>query len=798
MAEIRCQMCGKPNPEHLEECQFCGARLKPLIASSGPKPDDSGSNWAEASPEDTLGWLRSLGQEEEQAGEPDLGQPNLDARDLEEDLPAWLGEAASPEKPASEWMDRGGQEDWSDSGTGSQFDQWFPLEEADSSLGSEGAGGLPAWLSNEEEEKTASLPGQPEEWTAGEEDWLKSIGQEDSLTATAADWKQPPSPSKPSTEALPNWLTTSPQDSTAPETDVFDDDLPSWLRARGATPASSEPAPTSSDAEVEGEFPDWLDTLSSKTGMTGKLGDMPQWIDESETDNLKEASFDWLATLGDTPETTEENWDQGFDAGSAAGKGAIGGLALDPEDSFMMEVGTDETPDWLQGLQDSAPGDLDAGKAYTGFQSTWGFDSSPKSEPRPITDTGQDQETLSPVEDSSVPGGLPSWIQAFRPMEGAHIAVEHTEGEVERVGPLAGLRDLLTPEVEIVKTSKPPSYSDMLQVSATQQSNTELLRSLVEAENIPQPLPGTSPLSSQRIMRIVFGTLLILLMLFPLTSGTEILPLPQTLPAEIQNLETLSIGAPLDRPILVAFDYEPGLSGELEAATRTLFDQWMDRGIPLALVSTSPLGTGLGERQVAYLQSKFPFQHTYVPGTNYVNLGYIAGGTAGLANFALLPRQTIRMAFDNRAIWELFNFNVSDPWLSPVMRPIAGLGDFYMTVLLTDNPETARNWIEQVEPVLRRNSLVIIASAQAEPFIRPYFQNPDPSQRQVEGLLVGLRGGAALEQNQGQRGPARLYWDAFGIGLLVAVILIIMGGGYNYLDELRRVQRQARRGKGKK
>lgn len=249
---------------------------------------------------------------------------------------------------------------------------------------------------------------------------------------------------------------------------------------------------------------------------------------------------------------------------------------------------------------------------------------------------------------------------------------------------------------------------------------------------------------------------------------------------------------------MVAFDYEPGLSGELEVASRALFDQWMERGIPLALVSTSPVGSALGERQVTYIQSRVPYQHHYVYGEDYVNLGYIAGGTAGLANFALTPRQTIRMAFDDRPIWELLDLDASNPWLTPVMQPITGLGDFYMTVLLTDNPETARNWLEQVEPILRRNSFVVIASTQAEPFIRPYFQNPEPSQRQVEGMLVGLRGGAAYEQNLGQLGTARFYWDTFGIGLLVAVILIILGGGYNYLDEMRRVQRQSRRGKSKK
>jgi hypothetical protein len=37
MTVIRCAMCGEPNPDDLEFCQWCEARLKPLSAAS---PDD--------------------------------------------------------------------------------------------------------------------------------------------------------------------------------------------------------------------------------------------------------------------------------------------------------------------------------------------------------------------------------------------------------------------------------------------------------------------------------------------------------------------------------------------------------------------------------------------------------------------------------------------------------------------------------------------------------------------------------------------------------------------------------------
>jgi hypothetical protein len=807
MAELRCQMCGKLNPEHLNECKFCGARLKPLIASSGSKPGESETGWTDASQENTLDWLRSLGQEDE---------PLADSG-LEEELPDWLTKESAPEgRSQSIWLEEDDQEggfeaeslneqsNWEVPNAEDNLTQWLSGEEAPLPSGEEEARlddfsssksptgdrdkeDLPAWLTDSEDEKTVPLSDLFGRASPEEQDWLKSLDKEDSF----ADWNTPVSPAEAATGDLPGWLTDESADMPAAKDD-FDSDLPSWLTG-GLAQSTSEPSSEAdSGTGFEHDFPDWLDSLGTQSGTTGKLENMPKWIDEHVPSD-REAPMDWLASLGDTPEEESPTGeDKKSDIESVLGKDAIGGLTLDPEDSFISDTGEDKL-DWLQGLQDPDDSFTGVSRETPGFQASWGFDSSPGNEAFQETKPGEGEEIG--IEDSGISTGLPSWASAFRPIEGADVAAEHAEGELERVGPLAGLRDLLTPEADIAKVGKLPSYSDVLQVSSTQRTNTQLLQALVESENIPRATITPSLLSSHRILRSIFGIMLMLLLLFPLSTGTTILPLPQTLPEELQRIEQLTRGAPADRPILVAFDYEPGLSGELEAASKALFNQWMEQGILLALVSTSPLGTGLGERQIAFLQSQFPYENTYQYGEDYVNLGYIAGGTAGLANFAQAPTQAVQIAFDNRPIWELLDFEAASPWQSSVLQPIARLEDFYMTVLLTDNPENARNWIEQVEPHLRQNSFVVITSTQAEPFIRPYFQNPDPAQRQVEGLLAGLRGGAAYEQYQGQMGTARLYWDAFGLGLLVAVGLLVLGGGYNYLDELRKVQQQNRRGK---
>jgi hypothetical protein len=70
MDEIRCPMCGKLNPPDLENCQYCQARLKPLIVSQSPDEDESIS----LSPNeegDFPDWLRKLREQNEQPQDRD-------------------------------------------------------------------------------------------------------------------------------------------------------------------------------------------------------------------------------------------------------------------------------------------------------------------------------------------------------------------------------------------------------------------------------------------------------------------------------------------------------------------------------------------------------------------------------------------------------------------------------------------------------------------------------------------------------------------------------------------------------
>jgi hypothetical protein len=183
----------------------------------------------------------------------------------------------------------------------------------------------------------------------------------------------------------------------------------------------------------------------------------------------------------------------------------------------------------------------------------------------------------------------------------------------------------------------------------------------------------------------------------------------------------------------------------------------MLKGAKLVLISTSPTGPALAERFVTEVQR----EHHYVSGSQYVNLGYVPGGVTGLRAFARSPRWVFPGTLGGEPAWE------TEP-----LRNVKQVSDSALVVLITDNPNTARAWVEQVNPELGHVPLVALVSAQAAPMIRPYF---DTQQAQIDGLVSGIAGGAAYEVMT-RSNIARNYWDAFNILLIVAVSAILIGG----------------------
>ena len=63
---------------------------------------------------------------------------------------------------------------------------------------------------------------------------------------------------------------------------------------------------------------------------------------------------------------------------------------------------------------------------------------------------------------------------------------------------------------------------------------------------------------------------------------------------------------------------------------------------------------------------------------------------------------------------------------------------------------------------------------------------PYAASGQIAGLVAGLNGAVGAElANGGLPGFARRYWDAYSIGLYIAALLIVLGGGWQAWIKLR-------------
>lgn len=630
-------------------------------------------------------------------------------------------------------------------------------------------------------------------------DWLKNL-QADASNFAAASSAEPPAGEPPAgseTEVQPpDWLknldagtsaapflaASEGEAPSAEQTETGDVETPDWLKDLGADASVPQPPRSEPGRPFENEAQQPGQEVSPAGSSDSGGSNVPDWLmafGEPEAPAAPQES---------TPGEGTPDW---LDAASASGSESLAQSEKADEAAGQEVPGTGELPDWMASLrpvesqpsepsvqallpEDQTPtpsaspfeeealqsGDVDA--IFSSMQlPDWLSDSAP-------ADSSVGQENLPPAaqsDESIAPAELPSWVQAMRPVESAMptAPVPETDTTPESGGPLAGLHGVLPAIPGAVEpSSKPKVHSLKLDATEEQQAHSALLEKILAAETSPVPIKAASQLASQRLLRWAITAMLFAVLGGVVFGGTRIFPMPNGTPNEtiraIQSVESI----PEDAPVLAVFDYEPSTVGEMEASGASLLDHLLLLRHPhLALISTSPTGAALAERFMSGTLSARGYQ----PGQQYVNLGYLPGGLTGVYDFARSPSTTVTLGADSSAVWN-----------SPVLGNVRNLSDFAAVIVLTDSAEAGRTWIEQTQLARGNTMLVMVSSAQAGPMLIPYADSG-----QLSGLVSGINGAAGTEQvNNGLPGFVRGYWDAYSLGLLLAVVLILLGGFWNF------------------
>jgi hypothetical protein len=382
--------------------------------------------------------------------------------------------------------------------------------------------------------------------------------------------------------------------------------------------------------------------------------------------------------------------------------------------------------------------------------------------------------------DSLTQADLPGWVQEMRPLEsvipGQEVVTAADQQRVEKAGPLAGMRGVLPSEEPAAHFRKLPAYSARLRVSERQHVHADLLQNVLDVETQPTAIPAEASSAPQYIYRLLIAAVLGLALLVGLVLNDVSLfdaPVPTSSDRGLLNLfneiESVSAGA----PVLVAVDYEAALSGEMRFAASAVLEHLMARGANLIIVSTVPAGPVLANDLLASVQQGVP---AYQLGLSTVNLGYLPGGATSLLEFAQHPSVAAPMDYSGMPAWK-----------NPALQGIQSIQDFTMILVLTDSVETGRAWVEQVRPVSGSVPLTMVSSAQAGPLLQPYLDAG-----QIKGLVNGLMGGAMYEQQNGKPGLANKDWNAYQLGYVAGILMLILGGVFSALRRVTQKPQKAR------
>ena len=329
MADIKCPMCGKSNPEGSETCQHCQARIKPIFSDSYDSAgEDSSLDWlnelsgagrqegskipaADDEKREAQDWLSRIRRS------PDTGispaQEETPEASEDENVPGWMQGLLEKDEPASpassnNWIDRFSSPSESPETSGESYTSSEEDEEEQPAYSSQSDGKDEDWLAI-----LQSL--QPEEESGWEEEeplspWLSGQDQnglEDSQSEAAFESEEQEyrSPSSDADEDsdVPSWLQFLEEEMPADqvpqvpalqmpdENDLYeeeefqplqqetadvsleeeDDDLEIWLRSLDVDPQSLETGPYSAEpveplSESDDSEDETMDFSASRVG----------------------------------------------------------------------------------------------------------------------------------------------------------------------------------------------------------------------------------------------------------------------------------------------------------------------------------------------------------------------------------------------------------------------------------------------------------------------------------------------------------------------------------------------------
>jgi hypothetical protein len=208
--------------------------------------------------------------------------------------------------------------------------------------------------------------------------------------------------------------------------------------------------------------------------------------------------------------------------------------------------------------------------------------------------------------------------------------------------------------------------------------------------------------------------------------------------------------------VLLSYDYSSGGVAELDAGVRAMLYHLAEKNAKIIAVSSTTEGPMFATQTLPVYE-----QQGKKYGTDFVNLGFLAGGESGLSALCRDIGQVIKTDFAGASLGSL-----------PVMSSIKTIKDFDLAISFNIGPvegATTAAWVRIVRTEYSVPLILYVVTVMA-PANMPYLQSG-----QIDGLLSGLRSGAEYEKLVEKPGSALAGMDAQSISHVVIIGFIALG-----------------------
>lgn len=357
-------------------------------------------------------------------------------------------------------------------------------------------------------------------------------------------------------------------------------------------------------------------------------------------------------------------------------------------------------------------------------------------------------------------GNLPVWLEALRPVEAVALSpTKRDESQTAGTNEVnVGVKGALTGISPATLVIKPSDLSGGLRINNRQKTNAALLAAIaVNAEDKDAAEAEVAGKQVNLLWRALLAVVFIVIIILGGTTLKDYGLQPALFPEEVVHTFDQINSIPVDKPVLIAGEFEAGFAGEIRLSSQSLIEHLMRRNLNIALISTNPVDTALLFDQINQgLQSV----STYSVSEKVVDLGYLPGNSIAIQGLSNSFMDAVPLTAQ-----------LTPTKTHPILSRIQNLQDFGAIIVITDKSETARVWIEQARPELGNTPLLLVTSAQASPLIQPYYQSG-----QINGLVSGMPGSLVYERILGINGEATGNIASLQMISIFMAGLILVGG----------------------